>query len=178
MTRESSARRALPGLLAGLVLLDLLVNLPGFDPASAASTLLIPSLDLLIFVALCLGIAQAGEASWVPLRIAAVVLAVFLMAWKIGARFGPDLPWKLFGDGPAILGVAGCVVSLAAAAAAGVALFLLSGLVVRGFLTAMARNGALLVIAAAVIIHVLLKATLFAPSIVPRIIRDIGSLMR
>jgi hypothetical protein len=174
---ELSARRALPGLLAGLVLLDLLMNLPVLAPASAAGSLLVPSIDLLVIVAACIGIAQAGEGSRVPLRVAAAVLAVLLVAWKTGTRFGFDLPWRLFGDGTA-LAAAGCLVSFAALAAVGVAVFLLSGLLVRAFVTGMARSIALLVIAAAAVTQVLLGRTVFAASIVPRIIRDVGSWLR
>ncbi len=179
MSPEPSARRALPGLLAGLVLLDLLMNLPGLLPAPAVGSLLVPSIDLLVIVAACIGIAQAGEASRVPLRIAAAVLAVLLVAWKTGTRSGwLDLPWRLFGDGSVPLAAAGCVVSLAALAAAGFAVFLLTGLLVRAFVTGVARSAAVLVIAAAAVVQVLLGKTVFAPSIVPRIIRDIGSWLR
>jgi hypothetical protein len=154
------------------------MNLPGLEPASAAASLLIPSIDVLVIVAACIGIAQAGEASRVPLRIAAAAVAVLLMAWKVATRFGADLPWRLFGGGSPILVAAGCAVSVTALAAACVAVFLLSGLLVRAFVTGIARSVAILVIAAAAVAQVLLGSRIFAPSIVPRMIRDIGSWIR
>ena len=177
MSAGLAARRTLAGLLAGLVLLDIVLNLPTLAPGRLAGSLLVPSIDLLVIVAACIGIAQAAESSRRGLRVAAAVLAVFLMAWKTGARFGFDLPWRLFGSG-ALLGAAGCAVSAAAVGVAGLAAFLLTGLLVRGFVTGVARSIAVLVIAAAAVLQVLLGRTVFAPSIVPRIIRDIGVWIR
>lgn len=169
-------RRGLPGLLAGLVLLDLLLNLPRFDASFPMASLVVPSIDLLVMLAACIGIAQAGEGARIPLRVAVSVLAVLLVAWKAGSRFGVDIPLRLFGSAP-LATVAGWAVAAASLAGAGVATFLLSGLLVRGLQAGLVRSIVLLVIALAAVIHVLFTRAVFTPSVVPRIIRDIGSLL-
>lgn len=170
-------KRALPGLAAGLILFDLLLNLPGLDTVAPAASLLVPSLDLLLVGALCIGIAQAGESSRRGLRIAASLLVLFLMAYGAARRFGFSAAFHLFGV-TGLQVAASCVISLIAAAAAGAACFFLSGLLVRGFAPAIVRSVFVLVIALCAVLQVLAGPHLFAPSIVPRIISDIAAHLR
>ncbi|HEY9593637.1 MAG TPA: hypothetical protein VHE79_04110, partial [Spirochaetia bacterium] len=74
------------GLLVGLLLLDLLVNVAGFDPHAAIATLLRPSIDFLVVVALLLGAAQAGAGgpgrsggASAPHRIMRAIVCLFVV---------------------------------------------------------------------------------------------------
>ncbi len=170
-------KRGLPGLIAGLILFDLFLNLPGFDVASPFASLLVPSIDLLVVGAICAGIAQAGESSRRGLRIAAAVFVVFLLVYATGTRFGFGIAFHLFGSA-GILVAASCLASLLAIALAGAAGFLLSGLLVRGFSAPLVRSVFVLVIALCAVLQVLLGRHVFAASIIPRVIRDIAAHLR
>lgn len=165
-------------LLAGLLLFDLLLNLPALSAASPAASLLAPSIDLLVMAAACLGIRQAAERSRRGLRIAVSLLAGLLLAYGIGARFGFDVVAHLFGDGNGIRIAASCVASAIIAAAALLAAYLFSGLLMRGFAPPLIPNVFLLVIALCVILQVVSGLRVFAPSVVPRIIKAIASAIK
>jgi hypothetical protein len=169
--------RAIVGLLAGLFLLDLLVNLPGFRPAAPVASLLLPSIDLLILAAACMGAAQAGERARLPLRIVVSVLAVILVACSAGLRFGFDAGAHLFG-GAVIAAVAGWAASLLLLAAAGAAAFLLTGLLVGGLEAPVARSIFLLVVSLAAVMQVVSGRRLFTGSVIPRLIALAGSQSR
>jgi hypothetical protein len=160
--------RSLLALLAGLLLFDVLVNLPGFSPASPIGSLLLPSVDLLILAAACMGIAQAGERARMPLRVAVSVLAVILVACSLGLRFGFDagtpLRW---------------VVALLLLAATGGAAFFLSGLLVVGLQSPISRSALLLVVSLAVVLQVVSGRRLFTGSVIPRLfaLADLGHLL-
>ena len=166
--------RTLSGLLAGLLLFDLLVNLPGFSPASPLVSLLAPTIDLLVIVAACMGIAQAGENPRLPLRVAVGVLAAALAACAVGLRFGFDIAPRLFGGGSAGSAAAGWAVSAAVLAAAGVISFLLSGLLIRGLQQPIVRSVMFLVIACAAVLQVISGRRLFGASVIPRLIAAPG----
>jgi hypothetical protein len=166
--------RTLPALLAGLLLFDLLVNLPAFSPSSPLVSLLAPSIDLLVIVAACMGTAQAGENPRLPLRIAVSVLAVVLAACAAGLRFGFDLPVRLFGGGNALSVAAGCAVSIGILAAAGWVAFLLSGLLIAGLQPRIVRSVMLLAIALAAVLQVVSGRRLFVASVIPRLIALAG----
>jgi len=166
--------RALPGLLAGLLLFDLLVNLAGFSPSSPLVSLLAPGIDLLVIVAVCMGIAQAGGNPRLPLRIAVSVLAVALVACGAGLRFGFDIAPRLFGGGNAGSIAAGWAVSASVLAAAGCLSFLLSGLLIAGFQPPIVRSLMLLVIALAAVLQVVSGRRLFSGSVIPRLIALAG----
>jgi hypothetical protein len=166
--------RGLPGLLAGLLLFDLLVNLPGFSSSSPLVSLLAPTIDLLVIAAACMGIAQAGDDLRLPLRIVVSVLAVVLAACAAGLRFGFDLPVRLFAGGSALGVAAGCAVSVGILAAAGGISFLLSGLVIRGLQPPVVRSVMLLVIALAAVLQVASGRRLFGASVIPRLIALVG----
>jgi len=166
--------RALVGLIAGLLLLDLLVNLPGFRPAAPVASLLLPSIDLLIVDAACMGIAQAGERARLPLRVVVSVLAVILVACSAGLRFGFDAGARLFGGGSAAV-LAGWTASLLLLAGAGGAAFLLTGLLVGGLQAPVARSIFLLVVSLAAVLQVVSGRRLFTASVIPRLIALAGS---
>jgi hypothetical protein len=175
--------RALPALLAGLLLFDVLVNLPGFTPASPLASLLAPTIDLLVIVAVCMGIAQAGEGARRPLRIALGVLVAALVASAAGLRFGFDIASRLVAGGSAngsgaggwgaAAGWAACAAILAGF---GLASFLLSGLLIRGLQSRIVRSIMLLLIALAAVLQVISGRRLFGPSVVPRLIALVGML--
>ena len=165
--------RSLAGLLAGLLLLDVLVNLPGLRPAAPVASLLLPSIDLLIVAAACMGVAQTGERARLPLRIAVSLLAVILVACSAGLRFGFDAGARLFGGGSAA--IAGWTVSLLLLAAAGIAAFLLTGLLVGGLQAPVARSIFLLVVSLAAVLQVVSGRRLFTASVIPRLIALAGS---
>ena len=166
--------RAIVGLLAGLFLLDLLVNLPGFRSAAPAASLLLPSIDLLVLAAACMGIAQAGERARLPLRIVVSVVAVILIGCSAGLRFGFDAGAHLFGGGP-VAETAGWMVSVLCAAAAGAAAFLLTGLLIGGLQAPVTRSVFLLVVSLAAVLQVVSGKRLFSASVIPRLIALAGS---
>jgi hypothetical protein len=166
-----SAPRSLPGLVAGLLLLDILVNLPGFSSAHPVGSLLAPSIDLLVVAAVLWGAAQAGERARVPLRIIVCALLVILLGLETAVRFGADIPLRLLGTGSWALAAAGCLVSLTVAAAAGFSAYLCSGLVTRAFSSVMVRSVFLAVVAAGAVLQVVTGHRLFEASEIPRLLR-------
>ncbi|MGD0726699.1 MAG: hypothetical protein ABSB63_14200 [Spirochaetia bacterium] len=52
--------RGIAGLIVGLLLFDLLVNLPGWSPGAPVSSLLAPSVDLLLVAAALMGAAGSS----------------------------------------------------------------------------------------------------------------------
>ena len=166
-----SVPRSLLGLLAGLLLFDVLVNLPGLSPAHPVGSLLVPSIDLLVIAALLWGAAQAGEGTRVVLRIAVCALLVILLGLEIAVRFGADIPLRLLGTGTWVRAAVGCLVSLAVVAAAVVLAYLGSGLVVRGFSSVIVRSVFIAVVAASAVLQVVAGHRLFQPSEIPRLFR-------
>ena len=170
--------RSLPGLLAGFLVFDVLVNLPGFLPAFPVGSLILPSIDLLVVAAALLGVAQAGERARVPLRIVTCGLLVLLLAWETAARFGPDIALRLFGEGTAALIARSCAVSLAVViAAAGVA-WIASGQLLQAFSSPMVRSAFLVVVALCAVLQVVARHRIFAPSAIPRLVRDFWTVVR
>jgi hypothetical protein len=163
-------------LLAGLLLLDLLLNLPGLSPASPVASLCAPSIDLLAVAAVCLGAVRSDGAPRRGPRAAAAALAACLMACAVGERFGWTVFVGLFGGTGGFAAAASALVSLACAAAAFLAAYLVSGLVVAGLGDLIARNVFLLVVAASVVVQALAGVRVFAPSVVPKVIRTVGGL--
>jgi hypothetical protein len=174
----AAALRPLAYLLAGLLLFDLLVNLPAFTASSPAGSLLLPSIDLLVITAACMGIAQAGEQARMPLRISLAVLALALVACSAGLRFGFDVGGRLFGGGTALSAAAGWTVSVVLLCTAGAAAFLLSGLLVTGLRPPITRSIVLLLVALAAVLQVVSGKRLFSASVIPRLIALIGSQAR
>ena len=164
-------------MLAGLFLFDILVNLSGFSPASPIGSLLLPSIDLLILAAACMGIEQSSERARRPLRVAVSALAVFLVACSAGLRFGFDVGSRLFGDGT-FSRLAGWTVTLLLLAAAGGAAFVFSGLLVVGLQPPIARSILLLLVALAVVLQVVSGRRLFTGSVIPRLVALVGSQAR
>ncbi len=172
------APRTIPLLLAGVLLFDILVNLPGFSPTAPVDSLLLPSIDLLVVAAACKGIARAGERARLPLRIAVSVLAVILLACGAGLRFGFDVEARLFGGDTFIAVAAGWAVTLGLLSLAGAAAFFLSGLLVGGFQQPIARSVVVLLVSLAAVLQVVSGRRLFTPSIIPRLVAFVGSRTR
>jgi len=156
----SQALRA-PGLLAGIVFIDVLINLPGVSPSRPVLSLLAPSLDLLVALALLMSAAYGGERVRTGFAAGVSVLLALVIGWHGYRRWGiPD---------------AGRTVVLAGAAlAACAAFFFLSKLVLRGFGDAVLRNLFLLVAACCAVVQAILGVRIFAPSVVPGMLKAIG----
>jgi hypothetical protein len=156
--------------MAGLLLLDVLLNVPLFSPWSPAGSLLAPSIDLLVLAACCMGIAQTGGPTRRSLRIGLAVLAAVLVACEAGLRFGWGAGGHLLGSGPAMRAAASWVACLLLAAAVGLAGFALSGPTVRGLEAPLARSLLLLAVSLATILQVVSGRRLFTASVIPRLI--------
>jgi hypothetical protein len=168
--RPARSLRGVAGLLAGLLLLDVVVNLPAFSPSAPAGSLLAPSIDLLVLVAVCMGIAQAGQGPHRALRAGFAVLTVVLMASAAGLRFGWDAGGRLFGQGLAMRAAAGWAVSVLAAAAVGFAVFELSGLLIHGLEPPLFRSFLLAVISLAAVLQVVSGRKVFTGSVIPKLV--------
>jgi len=153
--------RLVPGFLAGIVLFDILLNLPGLSSASPLASLLAPSIDLLVVLALLMSTAGAGQGARTGFSVGVSFLVALVFGWQAYHTWGEPSAWRL---------VALC----AAACAAGAASFFLSKLVHRGFKDAILRNLFLLSAAGCAVIQAILGPRIFAPSTVPAILRAIG----
>jgi len=169
--------RLAPGFLAGVVLLDILVDLPGFSPAAPVASLLSPSLDLLIVLAVLMSAARGGPG----LRAGFAAAVAAFMGLSIGLRaylrWGAPEATRFLAAGAVfpivLLGLAAVI----AAALAGIASFLLSRLLYRGLAHAVLRSLFLLVAACCAVIQALAGVRIFAPSSVPGILRAIGEIV-
>ena len=163
------------GLIAGLLLFDLLINLPGWSPSAPVASALAPSVDLLLVAAALMGAATASPGPRLGVRIVVCVLLVFLLGYAAGTRFGFDIPFRLFGGAGAVpLAAGGLLCAAAVAAAAGLA-WLFSRLVIRGFSHLVTRSVFLAVVALLTVFQVISGKHVFTPSEIPRIARTIGS---
>lgn len=162
------------GAVAGLLALDLLLNLPGVRAGTVAGSLLLPSIDLLVIGAILLGGAQSGAGGRRALRLVAVLALLVIAGYEAVSRFGIAAAIGLFGTGAAAR-VASGAVSLLALAAAGLASWLAAGLVLLGLRTLLARSVFVAAVSAAAILQVLTGGKVLAPSLVPRMARDIAA---
>ena len=156
----SQALRA-PGFVAGVVLIDALMNLPGFSAAAPVTSLLLPSLDLLVALALLMSAAYGGTRLRTAFAVIVSVLLALLIAWQGYRRWGTPDAGRII-----IVGVAGV--------AACVAFFFLSKLVLHGFGDAILRNVFFLAAACCAVVQALLRVRIFAPSALPGALRAIG----
>ena len=167
--------RSLPGLAAGLLLFDLLINLPGFAPAAPIASLIVPAIDLLVVCAALVGISQAGQGARTALRIVVAVLLAALLGYQAAARFGLDAIFRTLGGGHPGAGYAvGVAAFLGAAALAWVA----SGPVLRGFSFAIVRSLFIVAVALVAVLQVVTRGRILEPSAFPRLFRDIEGLFR
>jgi len=150
-----------PGLLAGIVLIDLLINLPGISPGSPLASLLAPSLDLLVALALLMSAAYGGQRVRTGFAAGVSVLLAILIGWEGYRRWGTPGAGRIL-----IVGIAAVV--------ACAAFFFLSKLVLRGFRDAVIRNLFLLAAAGCAVVQALLGVRIFAPSVVPGMLKTIG----
>ena len=150
------------GLVIGLLVLDLLLDLPGFIAAPSAFSLLAPSLDLLVVSAILAVGARPGEGGRGVLRVVAAAALLLFAVYDAGTRFGvAELLRPL---------------SLLAIAAAAAVAWLSARLVLGGFQTGLARSVFIIVVAAAALLQVVTGNRVLAPSVVPRMARDIAAL--
>jgi len=160
-------------LLAGALIFDVLIDLPGFSGAAPAASLLAPSLDLLVVMALLLLVSSAAPRLRSGFAVAISILLAVLLGWKAVDRLGPAEVIRFF-TGVSALGkaalVAGGAVVLAAAASAA---FLGSRLVLRGFEDALLRNVFLAAAAVCAVTQALTGLRVFSPSEIPKIAREI-----
>jgi hypothetical protein len=172
--RPRSIVAGLACLIAGLLLFDLLINLPGWFPSAPVASALAPSVDLLLVAAALMGAATASPGPRLGVRIVVCVLLVFLLGYAAGTRFGFDIPFRLFGGAEAVpLAAGGLLCAAAVAAAAGLA-WLFSRLVIHGFSHLVTRSVFLAVVALLTVLQVVSGRNVFTPSEVPRIVRAIG----
>ncbi len=170
------------GLLGGLLLLDVLLDLPGFTANAVVGSLLAPSIDLLVVCAILVTGAQAGESGRRPLRIVALAVLLLLGLYSAGKRFGLEAALLLFGTTPRgtvegwVAEAASCLVSLLFLAAAAALGWIATGLVVRGLETRLARSLFIALVAITAILQVVTGNRVLSPSAVPRIARDIAAM--
>lgn len=160
-------------LLAGALILNVLIDLPAFSAAAPAASLLAPSLDLLVVMALLMMVSSAASKPRAVFSIVVSILLALLLGWKSVDRFGPAEVVRLFA-GASALGkaalAAGGVLTLAAAAAAA---FAGCRLVLRGFEDAVLRNVFLAAAAVCAVTQALTGLRVFSPSEIPKIAREI-----
>jgi hypothetical protein len=167
------AAQSVPGLAAGLLLFDLLVNLPGFSPSSPVASLLAPSIDLLVVAAALVGVSQAGEGARVPLRIVVSLLLAALLGGAAVARFGVDVVSRTLGFGSPAAGYALAVAALLAAAALS---YVGSGPVLRSFSFPIVRSLFVVVVALAAVLQVVSRHRILGPSVIPRLFKGVAGL--
>jgi hypothetical protein len=169
-------------LLAGLLLFDLLLNAPGLDPRAAVVTLLRPSIDLLVVAAALLMAAQAGARGGTAAshRVARALVCLFVAGialHTLARRLGLGSVVAVFGNGGPAL-AAGWALMIVGAAALILLSWLAGLLVVRGFTPGVTRSVFLLALALVAVVHVLTGNHVFAPSEIPRIVRELTGLLR
>ena len=169
------AARSFPGLAAGFLIFDLLINLPGFSSVSPVVSLLVPSIDLLVVAAALAMVAQAGEQARVPLRIVVSVLLAALLGYEATARFGLDAISRTLGFG---LPAAGCVLAGVAVLAVAALSYLGAGPVLRSFSFPIVRSVFIVAVALLAVLQVVSRNRILEPSAIPRLFRDVGSLFR
>ena len=175
--KSSTAHRGrasgqLVSLAGGLLLADLLLNLPRFSVSadsagslgSWAGSLLVPSIDLLMVSAILLIGVQSGAGGRRASRILAAAVILIFAVYAALPRMS---------TAPALLAAA-----LAAAVAVGIVGWLAATLIVRGFQNGLTRSVFVALVALAAILHVALAGRIFAPSMVPVMARDLVSLFR
>ncbi len=154
----------LAGLFAGLLLFNLLLNLPGFTREAPVASLLAPSIDLLVVSALLAFAAQSRPTGRRALRALAVALLLLFTVYEAATRFGTDAVFR-----PLPL------LAVPAGAAAG---WLAAGLVLRGFDAALVRSAYVAAVAVTAVVQVMTANKVLTQSIVPRMARDAAAACR
>jgi hypothetical protein len=166
--------RSLPGFLAGIVLFDIIINLPGFSPASPFASLLSPSLDLLVVLAVFLTAARGGSGVRTGFAVGVAVLVGLTVGLRGYLRWGAPEAGRFLAAGAVLplIGLGGA--GLGAAGLSGLASFFLSRPVYRGLADVILRSLFILAVACCTVVQALLGARIFAPSGVPGMLRVIG----
>ncbi|HTP58450.1 MAG TPA: hypothetical protein VMM82_05990 [Spirochaetia bacterium] len=148
----------LGGLLAGMVAFDVIMNFPGVSASSPVLSLLAPSIDLLVVLAILLSASYAAQGVRTGFAAGVALLVAVVVGWQA---------WRRWGAPPE----AGRIVVLSLSTlCAGAASFFLSRLVLRGFGSAMLRNLFFLAAACGAVVQALLGVRVFSPSVVPVIL--------
>lgn len=163
------------GLLAGILLFDLLINIPAFSPASPVLSLLAPSLDLLVALALLFAVSQAASGWRTGLVAAVSLLVALLLGLEALDRVGLGVAARMVREGPALRTAALAAGGLVALGAAGIAAFFLSRLVIPGFADPVLRSLFLAAAAVCAVLQALAGLHVFAPSVIPRIVKALSS---
>jgi hypothetical protein len=143
------------GLLAGMTCFDLLLNSPHFSSISPLASLAVPSIDLLVVLAILLSAAHGNERVQTGFAAGVAALVAFFLGWQAFRRWG------------ASDGVLRLALLAIAAVGTGAASFFLSMLVLRGFRDAVLRSLFLLAAAGCAVVQALLGVRIFASSVVP-----------
>ena len=155
--------RTIPWFLLGILLLDLLLNVPAYSAESPVQSLLRPSLDLLLVLAALLVICRTGERTRFWLRIALLAPGLLLVVFTAIGWPGPVARF---------LEVRLALASLLLAAA-GALCFLCFGFILRGFEHPMPRNLFLRAVAFLGILQITLGREVFRQSAIPRLVGEI-----
>ncbi len=159
--------------MAGLAVLDVVLNLPELSPAAPVGSLLVPSLDLLVAGAALLLVPYAPTAARGWLRLGICLVLVTVLSFAAATRFGS--PAALLPAGAALgkAASARAVLGWAAAAVlllgAGAVAYFASGLVLKGFEQPVVRSVFTVVVAFCAIVQVITGRHVFAPGEIPRI---------
>jgi hypothetical protein len=159
------AARTVPPLIAGILIIDLVLNAAVFDPASPLGSLLPPSLDAMLLLATLVLIAQAGTRTRLWLRIGLVVPSLLMIAAAAATGPGPV----------AVFLTARVALAILALAAAGALCFLAFDLVIRGLDSALFRNVFLLAVSFLAILQITSRLPIFRQSAAALLI---GQLLR
>lgn len=157
--------RTVPLLIAGMLIIDLVLNAAVFDPASPFASLLRPSLDLMLLLASLVLIAQAGARTRPWLRGGLVVPALLMIAAAAATGPGPV----------AVFLTARLPLAVLALAAAGALCFLAFGFVIQGLTSVMLRNAFLLAVSFLAVLQITSRLAIFRQSAAARLI---GQLLR
>ena len=148
----------LAGLLAGMAGFDVIMNIPSVSASSPVISLLAPSIDLLIVLAILMtaSYARPGARTGVA-AVVGIAVAVFF-GW---------MAWRRWGSPPAAARTIGLGLS---ALCAGAASFFLSRLVLRAFRSATLRNVFFLAAACGAVVQALLGVRVFSASVIPSLL--------
>jgi hypothetical protein len=171
----SRQARPVPGLLAGTLLFDILINLPAFSAASPVVSLFAPSLDLLVALALLFVVSKAAPGYRTTLVAVVSLLLALMLGWEALDRFGLGEAARLLRQGPALRTAALVACALVALGAGGAAALFLSRLVLPGLADPVLRSVFLAAAAMCAVIQALTGLHVFSPSVIPKIVRALSS---
>ena len=145
-------------LLAAMAALDVIMNIPGISASSAVVSLLAPSIDLLIVLAILMSASYARQGVRNGAAVGVGLLIAAFFGWQAWRRWGaPPEAWRI-------------LVISASTLCAGVASFFLSRLVLSGFRSAILRNAFFLAAACGAVVQAMLGVRIFSASVIPSLL--------